>query len=134
MPSQIFVNLPVADLERSTRFFEALGYGFDARFTDENATCLVIDEGIHAMLLTEPFFAGFTRREICDTGVATEAIIALSMDSRAQVDRVADAAEAAGGTAAGDPMDHGFMYQRSFYDPDGHHWEVFHMDPAHIEG
>ena len=134
MPIKIFVNLPVKDLARSRAFFTALGYGFNERFTDQNATCLVIGDDIYAMLLTEPFFAGFTAREICDTTRATEAILALSMDDRAAVDTMADAALAAGGTAAGEPMDHGFMYQRSFYDPDGHHWEVFHMDPAHVQG
>ncbi len=134
MPSKIFVNLPVKDLARSRAFFAALGYGFNEQFTDENAACLVIGDDIYAMLLTEPFFAGFTTREICDTTRATEAILALSMDDRAAVDTMAAAALAAGGTAAGEPMDHGFMYQRSFYDPDGHHWEVFHMDPAHVQG
>lgn len=134
MASKIFVNLPVKDLDRARDFYEALGYRHNPQFTDENATCIVFNEHIYAMLLVEPFFAGFTSREICDTGGATEAILALSVDDRAAVDALADTALASGGTAAGEPMDHGFMYQRSFYDPDGHHWEVFHMDPAHVEG
>lgn len=134
MATQVFVNLPVSDVERAKSFYSALGYSIDPRFTDENAACVVFGDGVHAMLLSEPFFREFTSREICDTATATEAIVALSQPDRATVDRIADAALAAGGTEAGEPLDHGFMYTRRFYDPDGHHWEVFHMDPEHVGG
>lgn len=130
MPHKIFVNLPVKDLDRSKAFFTALGYRFDENFTDENATCLVITDEIYAMLLTEPFFKGFTKNEIADTATATEAILALSVDDRAAVDQIVDKALAAGGTVANEPNDQGFMYGRSFLDPDGHQWEIFWMDPA----
>lgn len=133
MSTKIFVNLPVQDLARSKAFFTQLGYSFDDRFSDENAACLVISDDIFAMLLTEPFFKTFTKKEIADSRTSTETIIALSTDSRAQVDELADRALAAGGRAAGDPQDHGFMYVRSFNDPDGHHWEVLWMDPAMVE-
>src|SRR5688500_11944708 len=109
MPHKIFVNLPVKDLDRSMAFFTALGYRFD-----ENATCLVITDDIYAMLLTEPFFKGFTRKEIADAATSTEAILALSVDSRAEVDEIVDKALAAGGGVANEPNDQGFMYGRSF--------------------
>lgn len=130
MPHKIFVNLPVKDLDRSTAFFTALGYRFDENFTDENATCLVITDDIYAMLLTEPFFKGFTKNQIADTTTATEAILALSVDSRAAVDEIVDKALAAGGAVANEPNDQDFMYGRSFLDPDGHQWEIFWMDPT----
>ncbi|WP_314172396.1 VOC family protein [Streptomyces winkii] len=133
MSTKIFVNLPVKDLAKSRDFFSRLGYSFNPQFSDENSACLVISDDIFAMLLTEPFFKTFTKKEIADSRTSTEAMIALSADSRADVDELADKALAAGGRAAGDPQDHGFMYGRSFYDLDDHHWEVLWMDPAVIE-
>ena len=129
---QIFVNLAVKDLPGSMRFFGALGFGFDPHFTNDDAACMVIGEGIYAMLVTEPFFRGFTQREPCDTGTHTEALLALSCDSREEVDALAAKALAAGGSACMPAQDHGFMYAKSFYDPDGHHWEVFWMDPTAV--
>lgn len=128
----IFVNLPVRDLKKSTEFFKALGFEFNMQFTDENATCMVISDKAFAMLLTEPFFKTFTRRQQCDTSTHTEGMIALSCESRAEVDELVKKAIAAGGTHAMEPMDQGFMYGWSFYDLDGHHWEVVWMDPAAI--
>lgn len=133
MSTKIFVNLPVRDLEKSRAFFSSLGYSFDAQFSDENAACLVISDDIFAMLLVEPYFRTFTKREVADSRTTTEAIIALSAESRAQVDDLADRALAAGGEPAGDPQDHGFMYGRGFYDLDGHHWEFMWMDPSAVE-
>jgi len=131
MSTQIFVNLPVQDLQRSVDFFTALGYSFDPRFSDENATCLVIDEGhIYAMLLTHEFFKKFTKKQIADAKASTEAILALSADSREAVDELVDKALASGGSASNEPDDQGFMYSRSFQDPDGHLWEVLSMDMA----
>jgi predicted lactoylglutathione lyase len=133
MATMIFVNLPVKNLDRSKAFFEALGYSFNPQFTDENAGCLVISDTIFAMLLTEPFFKSFTKKEIADASRSTETMLALSADSRRAVDELADKALAAGGTQAMDPQDQGFMYSRSFYDLDGHYWEAVWMDPAALE-
>ncbi len=128
--NMIFVNLPVKDLQASIRFFNALGFEFNPDFTDENAGCLVIGDNIFAMLLMEPFFQSFTTKAIADTSKTTEVMVAISADSRAQVDELADKALASGGSVAGDPQDHGFMYSRSFQDPDGHIWEVVYMEQA----
>lgn len=129
MSTQIFVNLPVKDLQRSVTFFTSLGYSFDPQFTDENAGCLVIDEDhIYAMLVTHESFKKFTRKEVADTTKSTEAIFALGAESRAAVDGLVDKALTSGGSPANEPDDQDFMYGRSFHDPDGHLWEVFHMD------
>jgi hypothetical protein len=134
MASQIFLNLPVKDLNKSIDFFTKLGYTFNPQFTDENATCMIISDTIYAMLLTEPFFKGFTKKEIPDTTVSNECIIALSADSREAVDAMIAKAVEAGATTPSAPQDHGFMYGHSFTDLDGHLWEYFWMDPNHIQG
>lgn len=131
-PRKIFINLPVSDLNRSVEFFTKLGFAFDPRFTDENATCMIVSDEAFVMLLVEERFKDFAKKQICDARTLTEGIFALTADSRAEVDELVKTAIAAGGTHAAEPMDHGFMYGWSFYDPDGHHWEVFHMDPAAI--
>jgi predicted lactoylglutathione lyase len=110
-------------------FFGKLGFKFNPKFTDDKAACMIISEEAFVMLITEPFFKTFTRKEICDTNSHTEGLFALSCTSRAEVDEMVKIAVAAGGKHAMDPMDHGFMYGWSFYDPDGHHWEVLWMDP-----
>ncbi|MDP3521170.1 MAG: glyoxalase/bleomycin resistance/extradiol dioxygenase family protein [Hydrogenophaga sp.] len=130
MLKQIFVNLPVADLPRSMAFFRALGLNFNPRFTNEQGACLEIAENICAMLLVEPFFQGFTKLPISDAKKATEVLIALSCESRAEVDELVAKALAAGGTTPNAAQDHGFMYQHGFADLDGHQWEVFWMDEA----
>jgi predicted lactoylglutathione lyase len=132
MTTKIFVNLPVKDLNKSMDFFKAVGWTFNPQFTDETAACLVISDDIYAMLLTHAKFAEFTNKKIADGGVA-EALIALSVDSKADVDRIADAALKAGGSEAKPPQDYGFMQLRSFLDLDGHHWEVLYMDPAYVQ-
>jgi predicted lactoylglutathione lyase len=129
---KIFVNLAVRDPKKSMGFFSALGFTFNPKFTDENAACMIISDEAFAMLLAEPFFKTFTKRDLCDTTRQSEALIALSCGSRAEVDETVKKAIAAGGTHAMDPMDHGFMYGWSFYDLDGHHWEVFWMDPTQV--
>jgi predicted lactoylglutathione lyase len=127
---QIFVNLPVKDLERSKRFFSALGFGFDDRFTDDKAACLVIEkDSIYAMLITEPLFQTFTPRAIADAKRTSEVLLALSCASDAEVDDLMKEASASGGKPVGEPKDHGFMYYRAFEDPDGHIWELLHMRP-----
>jgi predicted lactoylglutathione lyase len=130
MIRQIFVNLPVKDLARSKAFFEALGLSFNPRFTNEQGACLMIAEDIHAMLLVEPFFQGFTKLPVADARKSTEVLVALSCDSRAEVDVLVAKARAAGGSTPNAPTDHGFMYQHGFADPDGHQWEVFWMDES----
>jgi predicted lactoylglutathione lyase len=132
MTTKIFVNLPVKNLARSTEFFSELGFSFDQRFSDQNAGCLIISDDIYAMLLTEPFFRNFTTKDLADTSKTTEAIVALDVESRRRVDELADRALLAGGSPANKPMEQDGMYGRSFQDPDGHLWEVFHMDLAAI--
>jgi uncharacterized protein len=125
---QIFVNLPVKDLERSKKFFSSLGFGFDAKFTDDKAACLVIEkDSIYAMLITAPFFKTFTPRAVADAKSASEVLLALSCSSDDEVDDLVAKATAAGGSSIKEPQDHGFMYYRSFEDPDGHIWELLHM-------
>ncbi|MGH3917656.1 MAG: VOC family protein [Pseudonocardiaceae bacterium] len=130
MSTKIFVNLPVKDLVKSIDFFTALGFTFNPQFTDENATCLVISDDIYVMLLTESFFKTFTNKAVVDATRSTEAILALGVDSRQRVDELVDDALAAGGLPGGFSNDEGFMYGRSFQDPDGHLWEVLYMDPT----
>ena len=130
---KLFVNLAVEDLDRSVEFFTRLGLSFDPRFTDASGTCMVIGEDAYAMLLTKPRFADFTTKETCDPRSLTEAILAVTADSREEVDQLTETALAAGGAPAAEPMEYGFMYGRSFHDPDGHHWEVFWMDPQAAE-
>jgi len=133
MPTKIFVNLPVNDLPRSIKFFEGLGYSFNPQFTDETASCMIIGEDIYAMLLTHAKFKQFTPKAICDSTKSTEVLVALSCDSRADVDKIADKAIATGGSKSKDPMDLGFMYSRSIQDLDGHIWEYVWMDPSAIQ-
>jgi len=126
---QLFVNVPVQDLDRSRSFFSALGFDFDPRFSDDKALCMLISDAISVMLLREDFFRTFTDREPCDTSTHTEALLALSCPSRSAVEETVEKALAAGGSPAQEPMDHGPMFGWSFYDPDDHHWEVLWMDP-----
>jgi uncharacterized protein len=133
MARMLFPNLAVQDLDRSVAFFTGLGFEFDPRFTDDTATAMIVNEQAVVMLLTREKFEEFTTKELVDATRQTEAIIALSADSREDVDAFADKALATGGSPAKEPMDLGFMYGRSFHDPDGHHWETFWMDPAALE-
>ncbi|WP_019499053.1 VOC family protein [Pseudanabaena sp. PCC 6802] len=133
MATKIFVNLPVKDLNKSVQFFTKLGYEFNPQFTDENATCMIVAEDIFVMLLVEKYFKTFTPKEICDTTKSAEVLVALSFESRAEVDAIVAKAIAAGGSTYNEPKDHGFMYQHGFQDLDGHIWEVFFMEPSAIE-
>lgn len=130
MTTQIFVNLPVKDLKKSVTFFTKLGFKFDPKFTDENATCMIVGETIFVMLLVESFFKTFTFKALCDATKQTEVIVCLSVDSRGKVDDMVGKAVAAGGTTPRKSQDHGFMYQHGFQDLDGHLWEVVHMEPS----
>ena len=132
MNPKVYINLPVADLDRSRAFFGALGFSFDDRFGDEAALGMTINESCFAMLLTHEKFAQFTPRPIADAGETTEVLTALQVESRDEVDRLLGIALAEGGSSPRDPQDHGFMYGRALADPDGHIWEVFWMDPAQM--
>ena len=133
MLTQIFVNLAVKDLPKSKAFFSALGYSFNPQFTNDDAACMVISDTIYTMLLTEPFFKGFTSKELVDAKKSTEAIVCLSAESRAAVDEIVSKAVAAGGRIYNEPQDHGFMYCHGFEDLDGHQWEFAFMDPNHVQ-
>jgi uncharacterized protein len=134
LKSKTFVNLPVKDLNKSVAFFTKLGFTFNPQFTDENATCMVVGEDIFVMLLVEGFFKSFTNKEICDTSRSTEVILAISVESREQVDQLMKKVIDSGGSEHREKQDHGWMYLRSFEDVDGHLWEVFFMDESAMKG
>lgn len=134
MATQVFVNFPVKDLEKSKAFFTQLGYTFNQQFTDEKAACMVISDTIYSMLVTEPMFKTFTPKAIADGHTTKEVIVCLSCESRQQVDDTIRKAVAAGGKAwPTEPLDHGFMYYHGFEDLDGHHWEIMFMEPSHVQ-
>ena len=134
MKTSIFVNIAVRDLDKSKAFFEKLGFTFNPQFTDETAASMVVDDNIYFMLLTEQKFQSFIKdRAISDTSLTTEALYALTVDSREEVDAFIDKVMMAGGTVFREPEDYGYMYARSFTDIDNHTWEVIWMDPAHVE-
>ncbi len=133
-PRKLFVNIPVADLQRSIDFFETLGFTFNTQFTDATGTCMLVVEDAYFMLLTTAKFADFSKRPAADARGQTGALYAFSVASRAEVDELVQRAIAEGGERVAKPNDHGFMYQDAFYDLDGHHWEVFWMDPSVVQG
>ena len=126
---QIFVNLPIKNMERSQAFFKSLGYSFNPQFTSEQGASLVLGENLFAMLLVEPFFQTFTKKTIVDAKRNVEVLVCLSCSSRAEVDALVQKARDAGGSVPNAPQDHGFMYSHSFEDLDGHVWELVYMDP-----
>jgi len=129
MAKMIFVNLPVSNLAHSTAFYEAIGATKNPQFSDDTASCMVISETIHVMLLTHDKFRQFTPKPISDAKTSNQALFCLSADSRGAVDSTITKASGAGGTADPSPsQDYGFMFGRSFEDPDGHMWEVMWMD------
>jgi predicted lactoylglutathione lyase len=135
MARQLFVNLPVKHLARSVEFFTKLGFTFDPKFTDDNATCMIVGENIFIMLLVEEFFQTFTAKDIFDASKSAEVLVCISLESRESVDGVVGKAVAAGGVAAKESKDYGFMYQHGFQDLDGHLWELIYMEPnATING
>ncbi len=132
MSKKMFVNLPVRDLKKSMAFYGALGFAFNPQFTNESGACMVVSEENFVMLLTEPFFKTFLSKPISDARTSTEVLIALSCESRAEVEQIVNKALAAGGSTPRPAKDHGFMYQHGFDDLDGHAFEVFWMDPANV--
>ncbi|MBN8866451.1 MAG: glyoxalase [Solirubrobacterales bacterium] len=133
MSRLLFLNLPVADLPASRAFFDRLGFGFDEKFCDDQAACMVVSEQAFVMLLERNRFADFVTRPVADARHATALTVAVSAEDRDAVDALAEAAWDAGATPAKDPQDYGFMYQRSFHDLDGHLWEIVWMDPVAVE-
>ena len=135
MPKMIFVNLPVADLARATRFYEAVGAVKNQEFCDGTASCMVFSDAIHVMLLTKPFYSTFTSKPIADAHRSSQVLLCISADSPADVDRLVEAAASNGGKADPGPKQEmgGLMYGRSFEDPDGHHWEPMWMDASAAE-
>ncbi len=133
MSQKIFVNLPVKDLNKSIEFFTKLGYSFNPKFTDQNATCMIVSDDIYVMLLTEQFFRTFTNKEISDAKKTTEVLLSLTAENKEAVNQFIKKALDAGGKEPREPQDHGWMYGRSFEDLDGHIWEIFYMDESAID-
>lgn len=129
MPRQIYVNLPVKNLQASIDFFTKLGFTFNAQFTDETATCMIISDTIYAMLLTHQKFKSFISTEIADAQKVTEVINCISLETRAAVDEMVQKAIAGGGRMHNAAIDHGFMYIHGFQDLDGHLWELIYLVP-----
>ena len=129
---KIFVNLPIENLKRSVDFFTKLGFTFNAQFTSEDTTCMNISDDAFVMLLEKPRFASFTKKQIVDTSTHVECLVALSCNSREEVEQMVKTALDNGGSAAMPSQDHGFMFAWSFYCPDGHTWEVMWMNPEHV--
>ncbi|MBD0860562.1 glyoxalase [Gordonia sp. zg691] len=132
MTPMLFINLPVADVSRSRRFFGVLGFRFDEMFCDDGAACMIVNDSAVVVLMQRRRFAGYAAGNVAEPTRGRESLLAFSADSRAQTDRLADAALASGGSALRNAEDLGFMYCRSFCDPDGHAWEVVWMDPSQI--
>ncbi|GGG95712.1 extradiol dioxygenase [Parapedobacter pyrenivorans] len=132
MATKIFINLPVKDLNKSKNFFESLGFSFNPQFSDDKAACMIISDSIFAMLLTESYFKTFTKKELCDANKFTEVLIALDASSRQEVEKTVARAKELGATIYADPADHGWMYQHSFADLDGHQWELAYMDESQM--
>jgi len=128
MPDKVFINLPVRDLNRSTQFFKDLGFSFNPQFSDDKAGCMIISDSIFVMLLTEQYFKTFIDTEVCDAHRSTEVLIALNAGSSKEVKEFIQKAENLGGTIYTTAKDHGFMYQHSFADLDGHKWEMAYVD------
>ncbi len=131
MVRDIFINLPIKNLEKTKVFFAALGFTFNSQFTNDKAAALVLNEekGMYAMLLTEEFFKTFSKKTIADTSHTIEVINAIGFESREKVDEILEKAFAAGATKVNERYDHGWMYGGSFQDLDGHVWEIMYTDP-----
>jgi predicted lactoylglutathione lyase len=132
METQIFLNLPVKELNKSMEFFSQLGFSFNPKFTDEKAACMIIGDKSFAMLITEEFYKTFTNKTICDASKSSEVLISISVESRKKVDEIIAKVIKAGSSEYMVAKDYGWMYHRSFMDLDNHHWEVFFMDESQI--
>lgn len=132
MATKVFINLPVKDLNKSKDFFKGMGYSFNPQFSDENAACMIVSDSIFVMLLTETYFATFTKKPVADATSSTEVLIALDAASREEVQQTVAKAKELGATIYAEAQDHGWMYQHSFADLDGHQWELAYMDESQL--
>lgn len=132
MATKVFINLPVQNLKDSMNFFQKLGFSFNPQFTDEKAGCMVVSDSIFVMLLTSTYFKTFINTEVCDAHKATEVLIALDANSKEEVTEMVKKAQSLGGKLYAQPQDHGWMYQHSFSDLDGHKWEIAYMDMSKL--
>jgi uncharacterized protein len=132
METKVFINLPVKDLQQSMSFFQQLGYSFNPQFTDEKAACMIISDSSFAMLLTEEYFKTFTKKPISDAKQSTEVLVALGLPTREKVEETVKKAIELGGKLYAEPQDHGWLYQHSFEDLDGHQWELVYADASQI--
>lgn len=132
METKIFLNLPVKDLNTAISFYKKLGFSINPKFTNEKGACVVISEYINVMILVEDFYQTFTDKQICDAATTSEVLISISLETREKVDEIIEKAVKAGGTDYKKANDYGWMYQRTFLDIDGHHWEFFYMDESQI--
>ncbi|MDO9380490.1 MAG: VOC family protein [Nocardioidaceae bacterium] len=130
MSRQIFVNLPVADVPASAAFYEGLGFGRNEQFSTDQAVSIVVSDSITLILLERDYFATFTPKPVGEPRKTTSVTVALSAESRGEVDDLAERAMQTGASTANPPQDHGFMYGRSFFDLDGHQVELVWMDTA----
>ncbi len=128
MATNMYLNIPVKNLNKSNEFFKKLGFSLNPQFSNEQATCVIISDSIFVMMVQEEMFKGFSKKEICDTKKSTEVFIGLSAESKEKVIEMVDAAVEAGGSVYSEPQDHGWMYSHSFADLDGHQWDLFFMD------
>ena len=131
--THIFVNIPTNDLEKAKTFYTALGADINPLFTDENAACIVWDENVFFMVVTTDYLATFTDKPIADPKTVAQTLVALSRESRDDVDKTVEAALAHGGTEPKEPQDYGFMYSRRLEDPDGNIVEFVYMEPQAAE-
>jgi predicted lactoylglutathione lyase len=132
MATKIFINLPVEDLDKSVSFFSNLGYIFNPQFTDEKAACMIISDSIFAMLMIKDYFKTYTKKQVSDAKTFTEVLIALDANSKEEVQQIVAKASALGASIYSEPQDHGWMYQHSFADLDGHQWEFMYMDVSQL--
>lgn len=133
MRKNIFINLAIDNLDETVAFFTKLGFSFNAQFTNEKATCMIVEENIFVMLLVEEYFKTFTNKELIDRKTQVGQLLSINLESREAVDDFIKIALSSGGTKAGEPIDHGFMYQNSFNDINNYTWEIFWMDEAHVK-
>ena len=134
MIRQLFISLPVVDVDRARTFFGALGFPFDPAFSDARSACVQLNDQVRVMLLARPLFEGFAHKPVGDPMSSTQHLLAITLDTREAVDAMHRRAVQSGAESAGEAEDHGFMYQRGFHDPDGHPWAITWMDPSHAPG
>ncbi len=132
MATKIFINLPVRNLEKSMSFFTQLGFSFNPQFTDDKAGCMIISDNIFAMLLVDSYFQTFTKKPVCDASKSTEVLIAIDTPSKEALRQLVEKAKSLGATIYAEPQDHGWMYQHSFADLDGHQWEIMYADETQL--